>query len=126
MTHPVLKAPVTRHVFVCTGKSCQANNSEATLEAFKTTLKACELLFNKLESPQGQTIVTYCGSVGLCEIGPAVLVYPDGVWYQGISPDKVSTLVTEHLVKGQVVESWVARRVPSGSNDPSLLGLLPT
>jgi (2Fe-2S) ferredoxin len=109
---PVTAARLNRHVFVCTGKSCSANNSEATLEALREALKAHGLLYGKKGSLSGSVVLTSCGSVGLCAVGPAVLVYPDGVWYYNVQPEDADALVTEHLLNGRPVERLLALRLP--------------
>lgn len=100
---PVTQASLKRHLFVCTGTSCSANDSQATLEAFWAVLSEKGLLYGKRGSMEGAVIVTTCGSLGLCAIGPAVLVYPDGVWYYGVTPDDVPEIVDTHLIHNQVV-----------------------
>ncbi len=47
--------------------------------------------------------VTTSGCLGPCFEGPNVVVYPDAVWYQGVTVDDVPELV-EHLAGGPVVE----------------------
>jgi len=112
-TELALKAPVTKanlntHVFVCTGKSCSQNDSEATLAKFWEVLAGQGLLYGKRGTVEGTVIVTTCGSVGLCSIGPAVLIYPEGVWYYNVTPDDVSEIVSEHIIGGQIVERLLA------------------
>lgn len=109
---PVVNAPLKRHVFVCTGKSCSAFNSEAVLERFWKVLADKGLLYGKRGSMEGSVIVTTCGSVGLCQVGPAVLIYPDGVWYYNVQPDDVETIAQEHLIHNRPVERLLARRMP--------------
>jgi len=104
---PVTQAPLKRHVFVCTGKSCTANGSANVKAAFEQQLEAKNLRQGKEKkgrNPMGEIVLTECGSVGFCSIGPAVLVYPDGVWYAQVQPEDVSEIVEEHLEKGKVVE----------------------
>ena len=48
--------------------------------------------------------VTVTGSLGLCERGPNWVVYPDGVWYSGVTPADVLEIVTEHFQQGKPVE----------------------
>jgi NADP-reducing hydrogenase subunit HndC len=43
------------------------------------------------------------GCIGTCDLGPLVVVYPDGVFYQKVSPDDSREIVREHLYKGRVV-----------------------
>ncbi len=81
---PVAKAAIKHHVFVCSGKSCSAAGSADVKAAFERELEARNLRFGKESkgrNPNGTILLTDCGSVGFCSIGPAVLVYPEGVWY---------------------------------------------
>jgi (2Fe-2S) ferredoxin len=110
---PVVMAPLERHVFVCTGKSCSANDSEAVMDEFREILAKRGLLYGKKGSPSGTVILTTCGSIGLCKVGPAVLVYPDGVWYFNVQPKDVPEIVEQHLIQNKPVERLLARRLPA-------------
>jgi (2Fe-2S) ferredoxin len=105
---PVTKANLKTHVFVCTGASCSERASEETLSKFWEVLSERGLLYGKRGSIEGTVIVTTCGSVGLCTIGPAVLIYPEGVWYYGVTPDDVTEIVDEHLIGGRPVDRLLA------------------
>lgn len=112
-TELALKAPVTQaklqmHVFVCTGSSCSKNGSEATLERFRDVLREKGLLYGKHGTPEGTVLLSKSGSMGLCAVGPAVLIYPQGVWYYHVTPDDVEQIVTDHLIEGRLVERLLA------------------
>ena len=112
---PVAAAPITRHVFVCTGKSCSARDSAEVLSAFERELKAHEILFGKEtkgKNPNGSVVLTECASVGFCAIGAAVMIYPDGVWYAQVRADDVPQIVEEHILNGRVVERLALLKVP--------------
>jgi len=107
---PVATAPIRRHVFVCNGKSCSACGSAEVKEAFVRELESRNLRYGKESkgrNPEGPILLTDCGSVGFCSIGPAVLVYPEGVWYAQVSPEDVQEIIEEHLEKGNVVQRLV-------------------
>jgi (2Fe-2S) ferredoxin len=113
---PVAAAPIRHHVFICTGKSCSAVDSANVKAAFERELLARGVLFGKQskgKNPQGTIVVTECGSVGFCAIGPAVMVYPDGIWYAQVCTEDVPAIVEEHLLNGNVVERLVLMTVPS-------------
>lgn len=117
---PIASARIQRHVFVCTGKSCSANDSAAVLEAFGRELKSRCLQYGKVSkgcSPEGTIVLTECGSVGFCAIGAAVMIYPDGVWYAQVRARDVPEIVEEHLVNGREVGRLALLRVPSQSTD---------
>jgi (2Fe-2S) ferredoxin len=105
---PVTKANLQTHVFVCTGSSCSQNQSELVLNRLWEVLAEKGLLYGKRGSMDGTVIVTTCGSVGLCTIGPAVLVYPEGVWYYGVTPEDVDEIVNEHIINGRPVDRLMA------------------
>ncbi len=115
---PIASARIQRHVFVCTGKSCSANDSAAVKDAFERELKSRGLQYGKVSkgcSPDGTVVLTECGSVGFCAIGAAVMVYPDGVWYAQVRPSDVLEIIEEHLINGRVVERLALLRVPTAS-----------
>jgi len=104
---PIAAASIRYHVFVCTGKSCSANDSAEVRSAFERELKARELQYGKISkgcNPQGSVVLTECGSVGFCAIGAAVMIYPDGVWYAQVRASDVPEIVQEHIVNGRPVE----------------------
>ena len=107
---PVMTHPLQRQVFVCTGKSCAANGSEAVLEAFKAQLIEAGLLYYK-RNPDGEVQCLHCGSVGFCAIGPAVLVYPDGIWYAHVTVEDVPEIIERHIKGGVPVERLVRKRM---------------
>ena len=112
---PIVGASIRRHVFVCTGKSCSAVDSAEVKEAFERELKARGLQYGKEKkgrNPNGSVVLTECGSVGFCAIGPAVIVYPDGVWYAQVQPSDVPEIVEEHIVNGRPVERLALLKVP--------------
>ena len=104
---PVTQAPIKHHVFVCNGKSCSAVGSADVKAEFELILKEKDLRQGKESkgrNPMGEIVLTDCGSVGFCSIGPAVLVYPEGIWYAQVQPEDVREIIEEHLEKGNVVE----------------------
>ena len=113
---PIATAPIRHHVFVCTGKSCSARDSADVLAAFESELKERGLLFGreaKGKNPRGTIVVTSCESVGFCAIGPAVMVYPEGVWYAQVRTSDVAEIVEAHLLKGQIVERLALMKIPA-------------
>lgn len=103
--------PFKKHVFVCTGEACTRNGSAAVKARMAGELKNRGLLRKK--NVPGDFMCTECSSVGFCDIGPAVLVYPDGVWYAHVKPEDVPEIIDSHLLGGVAVERLVRNRVPS-------------
>ena len=104
---PVAEAPVRRHVFVCNGKSCAAVGAAEVKAEFERILTEKDIRYGKPSkgrNPEGPVVLTDCGSVGFCSVGPAVLVLPEGVWYGQGQAGGVRQIGGQHLGKGEVVE----------------------
>ena len=54
--------------------------------------------------------VVETGCNGYCAAGPVMVVYPEGIFYQKVTPEDVPELVSEHLLKGRPVETAVLSR----------------
>lgn len=95
---------VRRHVFVCTNQrppggkpACAGRGSHAVLAALQEAVAAHPAL-------RSTVAVTPCGCLGPCFDGPTVVVYPEGVWYAGVTVADVAELVEGHLAGGVPVQ----------------------
>ena len=104
-----------RHVLVCTGGFCSPDRRGRVLYSLLAKLLEREdLLFGPGRVKRGET-----PCLGVCAGGPIVVVYPEGVWYAGVTPDLLERIVVEHLRDGRVVEEAVFHRLstPAGTED---------
>jgi (2Fe-2S) ferredoxin/2-polyprenyl-3-methyl-5-hydroxy-6-metoxy-1,4-benzoquinol methylase len=94
--------PFRYHVFVCEQQKaegmscCAARGSQKVLEALRKEVAQRGLA--------NDVLVTACGSFGLCDRGPNMIVYPEGVWYSSVAPEDVPEIVQAHFQSGKVVE----------------------
>lgn len=104
---PVASAPIKHQVLVCNGKSCLAVGAADVKAEFERILAEKDTRFGKPSkgrNPEGPILLTDCGSMGFCSVGPAVLIYPDGTWYAQVQPKDVGEIIEEHLENGSIVE----------------------
>lgn len=87
------------HVLVCGGTGCTSSGSEKLITALNE-----EIGKNGL-SDEVQVVKTGC--FGLCALGPIMIIYPEGSFYSMISVDDIPEIVSEHLLKGRVVERLI-------------------
>lgn len=51
-----------------------------------------------------QTRVNNAGCLDRCELGPTIVIYPEGVWYSCKTKDDVDDVIAQHLQGGKIVE----------------------
>ena len=99
---------IRAHVLICGGTGCTSSGSVKIQDIFAKSIEANGL--------QDEVKVVQTGCFGLCALGPVVIVHPDGTFYSRVEPDDVEEIVTEHLLKGRVVERLVYN--DTGSDAP--------
>ena len=98
-------APFKKHVLVCTGPRCAPETSPALYIQLKNRLKELKLS----EGPE-RIHRTQCHCFGVCKGGPIVVVYPEGIWYHEVTPEKLERIIDEHLVQNKPVEEFIFHR----------------
>lgn len=88
------------NILVCNDPECMEKGSMQILEALKKELhqKGLGDEVNIMDSPR----------IGMCEKGPEILVYPEGLHYVGLSLGDIPFLVEEQFLKGRPVEKFLA------------------
>lgn len=94
------------HVFCCTNErpqnhprgSCARRGSVKLRNYMKARAK--ELGLDKVR-------INTAGCLDRCELGPVVVVYPQGIWYRMDSTQDVDAILTRHLQRGELVEHLI-------------------
>ncbi len=90
---------IRAHVLCCGGTGCTSSGSPKIQAAFESEIEK-----NGLAE---EVKVVQTGCFGLCALGPVVIVYPDGTFYSNVTVEDVAEIVSEHLLKGRVVDRLV-------------------
>ncbi len=88
-----------RHVFVCTNERpaghprgcCKAKNSEKLRDYLKARVK---------EAGLDRVRINSAGCLDRCELGPTMVIYPEGVWYSPKTPADMDEILSVHLIRG--------------------------
>ncbi len=110
-----------RHIFVCTNQrsaedprgSCAKLGSEALHAHFKQEAKRLNL--------KGVVRANKAGCLDHCSLGPSVVVYPEGVWYQVKSTADATEIMERHILKGEIVAHLVMPGHPAPTELPPLM-----
>jgi (2Fe-2S) ferredoxin len=96
-------AQAGRHLFLCLGPDCAPiGEGQATWDYLK---RRCA----ELDLP---VMRTKAGCFRVCVGGPWLLIYPEGVWYGAVTPERCERILQEHVIQGKPVGEWVERMQP--------------
>lgn len=94
----------THHIFICCNQRsdghargcCDPEGSESLRNLFKSEVKKRGL------NPQVRA--NKAGCLDQCELGPTVVIYPQGVWYGHVKPEDVPRILDETVAQGKILE----------------------
>ncbi len=102
MEKPV-QAPYARHIFLCSGPYCDPGGQAQRLY-HKLGQKLGELSdYNNPERVKRG--ISPC--LGVCQGGPLLVVYPEGVWYHHVDEAALDRIIDEHLGEGRPVQEYI-------------------
>jgi NADH-quinone oxidoreductase subunit F len=84
------------HILVCAGAACVSSGCREIRDAIVQKVSEKGL--------QDEVKIIETGCIGSCDLGPLALIYPEGVLYQKLKPADAEEIVSEHLLKGRIVE----------------------
>ena len=90
-----------RHVLVCAGAGCISSGCKEVERNLIAELQSHHL--------DNEIKVVQTGCIGSCDLGPVIVVYPEGVFYERVKPQDVKLIIEEHLIKNEPVEQLLHR-----------------
>ena len=71
-----------------------------------------ELGLEQPDRPEGIVLRTKADCLRICAEGPVLLVWPEGIVYGGVTPERIERIVREHVIGGQPITPWILQRQP--------------
>ena len=89
-----------KHIFVCVNLreknnpkgSCGEKGSQELRDTLKKKLKARNLNISVRANSSG--------CLAACEHGPAIVVYPEQIWYGHVTLNDLDEIIDSHIIKG--------------------------
>lgn len=115
---PVAQAPIAHHLLLCATPTKALCCPDPALGAASwDTLKRLvrELGLEDPARPGGIVLRTKADCLRICSEGPILLLWPAGIVYGAVTPERIERIVREHVVGGVPIEAWILRRQPFSS-----------
>ncbi len=102
-------ASIQRHLFLCCDqtkpKCCPKSQSLESWNYLKRRLT--ELGIDSAQAHGDISIFrTKANCLRVCQQGPILLVYPDGVWYRNVTPEVMEQILQSHILQNQPVTEY--------------------
>ena len=105
---------ISHHLLLCAtptkAKCCDPEIGAESWDALKQQVRELDL-----ENPsrvQGIVLRSKADCLRICDHGPILLVWPDGTWYGGVTPERISSILQQHIIQGQPIEEWILKTTP--------------
>lgn len=101
-----MRETYTYQAMVCSGTPCQASESPKLKQIIDEYIQTYHL--------ENSVLVSECGCMGFCAVGPVMVVNPQGIFYQKLDRDAVKEIVKSHFMNDTPVEKYMYRDDATG------------
>jgi len=99
---------IQKHIFLCADQTkplcCQKELSIEAWDYLKRRIKELNL--------DTRVFRTKANCLRVCDRGPILLVYPDGVWYHSATSAIIENILQAHIIGGKIVTDYAFAIAP--------------
>lgn len=96
------------HIFCCTNQRPATHRRGCCIA--KGAQELCDYMCRRSMAMGLQGIrVNHAGCLNRCELGPTMVIYPEGVWYTYSCEKDIDEILKSHIMKGRRVERLLLR-----------------
>ena len=88
-------------IAVCGGTGCVAFGTQKVVEALKEEIKK--------HGVKEKVEIRETGCLGLCELGPMLIIHPDEIPYFRVKPEDASEIISKTIMKKELIERLLYR-----------------
>ncbi len=105
--------PVSHHLLLCATPTKALCSPDLQIGAASwDTLKRLvrERGLEAPTRPGGIVLRSKADCLRICTEGPVLLIWPDGIVYGGVTPERMERIIDEHVIGGSPIDAWVVQR----------------
>lgn len=105
---------ISHHLLLCAtaskAKCCDPAEGLKTWDALKRLVR--DLGLEDEQRPEGIVLRSKVDCLRVCQQGPILVVWPEGIWYVNVTSDKIEAILRSHIINNQPIEQWIDRITP--------------
>ena len=117
-----MSSQVSHHLLLCAtskkGQCCNPVIGEASWNELKQLLK--QLKLDNPNRPEGVVLRSKVDCLRICKEGPILLIWPEGIWYREVTPERIKIIVHSHIIKGKPLNDWIIQKTPQAQLSQNL------
>tara|TARA_Y100001968_G_C19453728_1_gene770634 strand:- start:4092 stop:4463 length:372 start_codon:yes stop_codon:yes gene_type:complete len=105
---------ISHHLLLCatpTKPLCHKSNiGISSWNKLKKVIK--ELNLEDPNRKEGIVLRSKVDCLRVCQEGPILLIWPEGIWYGGITPERIELIIKKHVIEGSPLKDWIIKISP--------------
>ncbi len=105
---------ISHHLLLCAtpskAKCCDPSEGLETWNELKRLVR--DLGLENEQRQEGIVLRSKVDCLRVCERGPILVVWPEGIWYSDVTADKIKEIIHRHIINNQPIEEWIYKTTP--------------